>query len=111
MGLVLHRQERRAGRHSACPSRPISDMILVMLTPGEVVTGLVSGSVLIAFGLVPGLFDRLSEGVRNFSNSLTSPFHHHHARRHEPIQPPMGLAILGGALILLTLLGYLAGPF
>jgi hypothetical protein len=49
--------------------------------------------------------------VRNFSNSLTSPFHHHHPRRHEPTHPPMGLALLGGLLILLTLLGYLAGPF
>jgi len=86
-------------------------MILVMLTPGEVITGLISGSVLIVFGLVPGPFDRLSEGVRNFSNSLTSPFHPPHPRRHEPIHPPMGLALLGGAMILLTLLGYLAGPF
>ena len=86
-------------------------MILGMLTPDQVITGLLAGFVLIAFGLVPGLFDGLSEGVRNFSNSLTSPFHHPHPRRHEPTHPPMGLALLGGALILLTLLGYLAGPF
>ena len=86
-------------------------MILVMLTPSQVITGLVGGCVLIVFGLVPGLFDGLAEGVRNFSNSLTSPFHHHHPRRHEPTHPPIGLALLGCALILLTLLGYLAGPF
>jgi hypothetical protein len=81
-----------------------------MLTPGEVITGLVSGCVLIAFGLLPGLFERLSEGVRNFSNHLTSPFSHH-PRPHQPIHPPIGLAVLGFAMILLTVLGYFAGPF
>jgi len=84
---------------------------LGVLTTSQIVSGLVAGCVLIVFGLVPGPFQRLSEGVRNFSSTLYSPFPHH-ARRHAgEAHQPVGLAVLGVAMLLLTMLGWLAGPF
>lgn len=73
----------------------------------EVLIGVLSGSVLVVFGLVPGLFEGLSEGVRNFNDSVSfgSPmrprrYTEHYHRRH------VWLAGLGAALIALSVLAY-----
>jgi hypothetical protein len=86
------------------------------MTPIALVTPLVCGSILIAFGVVPGLFWGLVDGfvveLQNFRDSLRSGF---------PIQPPVQaesrqdrpqpiwLAGLGALVTTLTLLSYLSG--
>ncbi len=44
-----------------------------MLPPQETVIALVSGFVLIALGIVPGLFEAIQEGVRNALETFSSP--------------------------------------
>jgi len=45
-----------------------------VVTLNQVMVGVVSGSILIVFGVVPGLFQELTEFVRNFCDSLSSQF-------------------------------------
>jgi hypothetical protein len=79
------------------------------MKPADLMVGVLTGGLLIVFGLVPGLFYGLVEGIRNFNNSLSSsywaraPQESGSANR----QGPFWLAGLGGGLILLTLAGYL----
>jgi hypothetical protein len=69
---------------------------------------IIFGGVLIALGLVPGLFQGLQDGIRNFSASLTSPFPAvpAHRRDYEKLPRPLWLAVVGLALILISLLTY-----
>ncbi len=79
------------------------------MKPDDVVVGVATGCALIAFGLVPGLFHGLIEGVRNFSNSIVSPFAAGpaHGTEYEDVHGPVWLAGLGAALIALSVLGYI----
>jgi hypothetical protein len=79
------------------------------MTPHELVTGVLAGCVLIVFGLVPGLFQGLVEGVQNFRDSLSSifPIAPQYRSGYENLQPPRWMAGVGAALTVLTVLGYL----
>jgi hypothetical protein len=72
----------------------------------EVTLGVVLGFALIALGLIPGLFQGLADGVRNFSDALHS-FPSRWQRREE-VRQPAWLAVAGAALIALTVLAYTA---
>ena len=78
------------------------------MKPSEAEVGILTGCALIVFGLVPGLLQALAEGVRNFSNSIFSPFAAGpaHGTEYENIHRPVWLAGLGVALIVLSALGY-----
>jgi hypothetical protein len=78
----------------------------------QVATGVVIGTMLLVFGLVPGLFQGFADGVRraleSFQNGnlLAVRFHSHPSRDVEASQPRW-LAGIGAALIAGTLIGYL----
>jgi hypothetical protein len=78
-----------------------------VVTLNHVLVGVVSGSILIVFGVVPGLFQELREFVRNFCDSLSSPFPIP-SRRHDQTRQPTWLAGLGLALIAATVAAYLS---
>ncbi|HEY2019383.1 MAG TPA: hypothetical protein VGH38_38005 [Bryobacteraceae bacterium] len=76
--------------------------------PRELVIALIAGGAAIAVGLIPGIFQGLMDGIQNFGNRLSSPF---------PMRPfPQGryreagtqpwLAVIGAALIVMSVLGY-----
>jgi hypothetical protein len=69
---------------------------------------IIFGCVLIALGVVPGLLQALQDAVRNFSASLSSPFPAvpAHQRDYDKLPRPLGLAVIGLALILISLLTY-----
>ncbi len=72
---------------------------------------IVIGAVLIAAGLVRGLFQRLEEGMQSFFESFRSPYSPFEMTRnpnHEKLPRPTWLALLGVAMILLGLLSYLS---
>jgi hypothetical protein len=78
-----------------------------MIGPTQVMIGVLAGCVLILFGIMPGLFQSLVEGVQTSGALLRDPL----ARRPtipEPIQQPVWLAGLGAALIIFTLLAHLS---
>lgn len=90
------------------------------MTPHEVTTGLVCGSVLIIVGLVPSLFWRrlagdLAIGIQNFRDSISSGWPSSDWPRRSPVptdterKSPVWLAGLGALVITLTLLSYLSG--
>lgn len=72
----------------------------------QVMIGVVSGCILIVFGLVPGLFQDLADGVRRYSDSFTAGFPTS-PRLYTPIRRPRWLAGLGFLLIVLTIVAYL----
>ena len=75
----------------------------------EVMRAIVIGSVLIVLGLIPGLFQRLKEGVQSLSESFRSPFFPvglSYKTDHEKHSRPTWLALLGLAMILLSLFSY-----
>ena len=66
---------------------------------------------LIVLGLIPGLFQRLEEGLRSFFESFRSPYSHFEMTRntsHDKLPRPIWLALLGMAVILLSLLSYIS---
>jgi hypothetical protein len=77
----------------------------------QLMIGVFAGMVLIALGVVPGLFQRLvdgvQDGVQNFANLLSSQFPGP-SRLHEELPRPKWLAGLGAALIAATVLAYLS---
>ena len=83
------------------------------MQPRDVVMAVVIGCALIALGLTPGLFQRLTDGVArallNFHNSLLSPVPitlPRPAKDEKPHRSPW-IAGIGLGLILLSLFGYL----
>lgn len=80
------------------------------MKPPEVMTGVLSGCVLIALGLVPGLFRNLVEGVRNLCDSVSSgaPVSPPRQTEGDTLQRPIWLAGIGALLITLTVLTYLS---
>ena len=82
------------------------------MNPQELMTGVLIGTMLILLGVVPRWFHALTEevreGIRNFSDSLSSPLlvrpdYETKTGKHEQ---PLWLAVVGLALIALTLMGY-----
>jgi hypothetical protein len=83
------------------------------MQPGDIETALLIGCALIALGLTPGLFQRLTDTVAreflNFRNSLWSPVPitmPRTAQGEKPHRSPW-IAAIGLGLILLSLYGYL----
>jgi len=78
------------------------------MPPEGVVSAIVVGSVLIALGLVPGLFHGLEDGIRNFADTLRSPFpiSRTNHTEYDKLPRPLWLSALGTALIALSLLAY-----
>jgi hypothetical protein len=74
----------------------------------QFVFAILFGCALIAFGLVPGLFQSLQDGIRNFSASISSPFPMTapHRRDYDKLSRPLWLAVIGVALILASLFMY-----
>jgi hypothetical protein len=81
----------------------------MMMQPRDLVTVLVIGCAFIALGFVPGVFQRLIDGVQNFRDSLISPFPSgfHHQPDYDSLPRPLWLAGLGLALIIMSVLAYL----
>ncbi len=80
------------------------------MNPHEVIVGVLTGSVLIVFGLVPGIFQGLTDGTQNYldlfsSRLLMRPPRHAGYNR---VERPIWLAGLGVALIVLILLAYMS---
>ena len=78
-----------------------------MITLKQVMIGVVSGGVLVMFGLVPGLLQGLGEAIYNFRDLLSSLFPSQ-PHRYDPIRQSRLLAGLGLALIVATLLAYIS---
>jgi hypothetical protein len=89
-----------------------NEVQLRSMRPGELVIGLVTGAVLLFLGLVPGFFQELvndvRNGIRNFHNSLSSPIpiRPRYEEEYEQSRAPLGLAIAGAVIIVLTIAGY-----
>lgn len=68
----------------------------------------VSGGVLMLLGLVPGLFQGLTDGIRSVDDLLSSrrPMGMPFRRESEKLVQPTWLAGLGATLIVLAMLGY-----
>ena len=73
------------------------------MKPRDLILGILSGCVLIAFGLIPGLVQDLIRGIANFQNELLPNSQHVEYGR---IQQPVFLAWIGTALIVLTVFAY-----
>lgn len=69
--------------------------------------GLLSGLVLLALGLIPGLFQTFTDGVQNFLASISSPYPVHPHLRNQQQWRPVWLAVAGAMLILLSMAEYL----
>lgn len=76
------------------------------MTLGDLVPCVVTAGVLILFGLVPGLFQKLTEAVRNFSDMLLSPFPSRPRSYEQARKPNWGLAGFGMAAIVAMVLAY-----
>ena len=76
-----------------------------MIDLGHLVMAVCAGIVLIVFGLVPGLFQDLVQGIRNFENSLTSRYRS--AAVPDDVGQPAGLAVVGAIIIAAAVVAYL----
>jgi hypothetical protein len=78
------------------------------MTAEELMTGVLIGSMLIVLGVVPRWFQSLTEEVRNFGDSLSSPFAVR--RKYETVngkyEQPLWLAVIGLGLIAICVMGY-----
>jgi hypothetical protein len=79
------------------------------MTSHTLVVGLVVGSVAVVFGLTPGLFDALIEGVQTFRDSILFGAPAPPRRRTEAgsLQRPLWLAAAGALFMVFTVLAYL----
>jgi len=76
-----------------------------VIGPRQLVLGISIGAALILCGLIPGLFQQFSDGVRNALDRVTSPFLAP-ARTHAEVRRPAWLAAAGAAFIVATALAY-----
>jgi hypothetical protein len=75
----------------------------------QIVTAILTGCVLIAFGLIPGLLSGIKEGIQNFRAELFGlpTIAPRHGDYPQWLPGQIGFAWAGVALILIGLLGYL----
>jgi hypothetical protein len=80
------------------------------MKPHELMIGVLTGCVLVVFGLVPGLSYGLTEGVRNFLDLVSSglPVSPPRHTEYDKLERPIWLAGLGAVLIVLSVLAYLS---
>jgi len=81
------------------------------MKPHGIILGVLMGSVLLLFGLVPDLFHGLMEGVRYFHDSISAGMPVNPRREHirrEHIQGPTWLVVVGAMFIGLSLFAYLS---
>jgi hypothetical protein len=76
----------------------------------SLVLAIVIGGMFIVLGMVPPLLAGLKDALQNFSDSLFSqyPIKARHQTDYENAQRHPGLAVLGVAAILLSLLAYIS---
>lgn len=76
-----------------------------MIDAGQLVNGVLMGTVLILLGLVPNLLQGLADAIFDFAGRLSvlSPIHR---RFHVQIQQPSWFAGVGVVIIVLTLFAY-----
>jgi hypothetical protein len=79
-----------------------------VINSNQLIIGVLSGSILIVFGLVPGLLQGLTQGVRNFSDILLSSRFPPPSYPRTEVQPPGWLAPAGITLVAATVLAYLS---
>lgn len=79
------------------------------MTPHDLVVGLIAGAVALAFGLIPGLFHDLTQGVQTFRDSVLFGVPAPPRRRPEAgsLQKPLGLAGFGALIVVFTVLAYI----
>jgi hypothetical protein len=97
MRLFVFRANRTAAR-AARYDRGVID-------PRQLVLGISIGLALIVCGLVPGLFQQVSDGVRNAIHHASAPFLAP-ARTREEVRQPAWLATVGAAFIAAAVLAY-----
>jgi len=79
------------------------------MKPQDLGLAILSGSILVIFGLIPGLLHSLAAGVRNALDSVSSaapPPEIEYDKKHRPIW----LAGLGVMFVVLSVLEYLSNP-
>ncbi len=72
----------------------------------HILVGLIAGAVGLVFGLVPGLFARLTEAVRNAQHLLVFGSPARPIRGTPTLHRPLGLAAVGAAILVLTATAY-----
>ena len=79
------------------------------MQPEQAVSMIIIGCMFLALGLIPGAVEGLVDGIRNFSDSLSSPFPTRAPHRTESEKRPrhLGLALAGAALIVISLLAWM----
>ncbi|MGA2181715.1 MAG: hypothetical protein ABSH47_01675 [Bryobacteraceae bacterium] len=82
-----------------------------MIQSTDLVTVIVIGSVLIALGLIPGLFAVVEDAIRTVDDSrfFQFPGRTLHWTDYRNLPRPLWLSALGLALILVSLVAYVAG--
>ncbi len=73
----------------------------------DMMIGVLTGCVCLVFGLVPGLFDGLSEGIRNFRDGLLPVLTPRRRIPYEPVGAPAWMAVAGACWIAFVILAYL----
>jgi hypothetical protein len=79
------------------------------MQPRDLTTALMIGAVLVALGFVPGVLQRVQDGIQNFRDSLYSPFPVRFAQQtdYENLPRPFWLAGLGLVVVLVSLIAYI----
>jgi hypothetical protein len=78
------------------------------MKPQELTICVLTGCVLVVLGSVPGLFQRLTEGIRNFRDMVSYglPVSLPRHTEYDKLQRPIWLTGLGAVLIVLGVLAY-----
>jgi hypothetical protein len=78
------------------------------MKPEQLAIGILSGCFLIGLALIPGLFEQLTDGIQTWIHSFSSrlPMRSRYLPAREPVPASPWLAVLGGFLIVLTLMAY-----
>ena len=78
-----------------------------MIGTDQVVNGVWVATVLLLLGLVPGLYHSLLDGISQASNLVAVRIFTPRISPQDKLNQPYGLAAMGIAVLLLTLLAYL----
>ena len=74
----------------------------------DLMTGCVMSALCLVLGLVPGLFNDLTIGVRNFSEQilLGATVSAEQPTEEQKLERPLGLALIGVAILAFTVVAY-----